>query len=60
MVLKRQAVEERLKELDEILRELGKHRRATLKSLRANLSRRWVRGLIAAASMVFDIADHIL
>lgn len=62
MVLRREAIEERLKELDEILQELGKYRNITWEKFEADLSQRWIieRGLIAAASVVFDIADHIL
>jgi len=62
MMLRREAVEGRLKELDEILQELGKHQEATLEEIREELGRRWIleRGLIAASSAIFDIADHIL
>ena len=62
MILQRTLVQERLKELDTILQELLKHRDVTLGDLQDDLSKRWVveRGLIAAASVIFDIADHIL
>lgn len=62
MILRPEAVETRLKELDEILQELGKYRDLSPADLRADLSQRWVveRGLIAGASVVFDVADHIL
>jgi uncharacterized protein YutE (UPF0331/DUF86 family) len=62
MVIRRKAIEGRLKELDEILQELGKYRDLSWERLRADLSQRWIieRGLIAAASIIFDIADHIL
>jgi uncharacterized protein YutE (UPF0331/DUF86 family) len=62
MVLRRQAIEERLKELDEVLQELDKYRDVAWEAFRADLSLRWIaeRGLIAAASIIFDIADHIL
>ena len=62
MVLRREIIEERLKELDEVLQELGKYQDMTWKAYRTNLSQRWIieRGLIAAASVIFDIADHIL
>ena len=62
MILRRETIEERLKELDEILGELSKHRDVTWEVFRADLSQRWIveRGLIAAASVIFDIADHIL
>jgi len=62
MVLRREAVEDRLKELDQILHELGKYRNIAWDRFRADLSQQWIieRGLIAAASVIFDIADHIL
>lgn len=62
MILRREVIEGRLKELDEILRELDKYRDMTWEGFRTNLSQRWTieRGLIAAASVIFDIADHIL
>jgi uncharacterized protein YutE (UPF0331/DUF86 family) len=62
MVLRREAVEKRLKELDEILKELDKHRKVDLETLRGDVGQRWIieRGLIAAATIVFDVADHIL
>jgi uncharacterized protein YutE (UPF0331/DUF86 family) len=62
MVLKREIIMARLKELDEILRELGKYRDVTWETVDSDLGMRWIieRGLIAAASVVFDIADHIL
>ena len=62
MVLRREAIEQRLRELDEILQELDKYRDLDLETLRRNLSQRWIveRGLIAAASIILDVADHIL
>jgi uncharacterized protein YutE (UPF0331/DUF86 family) len=62
MILRREPVEERLKELDEILGELGKYRHTAWEAFQADLSRRWIveRGLIAAAATIFDVADHIL
>lgn len=62
MVLKRDVVERRLKELDEILQELNKYRKVERKMLNEVLSQRWIieRGLIAAASLILEIADHIL
>lgn len=60
MVLRPVAIEQRLKELEQILQELQKYRR--LNPAQVDLSQRWIieRGLIAAASLIFDIADHIL
>ena len=62
MVLRREAIEQRLKELDEILQELNRYREIDPEAFRNNVSQRWIveRGLIAAASIVFDVADHIL
>jgi uncharacterized protein YutE (UPF0331/DUF86 family) len=62
MVLRREAIEERLKELDVTLQELRKYLDLTWEKFQADLSQRWIieRGLIAAASIVFDVADHIL
>ena len=62
MILRQEAIEERLKELDEILGELNEYRGVTWDVYQASLSQQWIieRGLIAAASVVFDIADHIL
>ena len=62
MVLRREAIEQRLKELDEILQELNRYREIDPEAFRNNVSQRWIveRGLIAAASIVFDVADHLL
>lgn len=53
---------ERLQELDIILPELSRYPGITPESLDANISQRWIieRGLIASASLILDIADHIL
>lgn len=61
-MFRRESVDERLKELDIIRRELSRYGDITLDSLRSDLSERWIieRGLIAGASVIFDIADHIL
>jgi uncharacterized protein YutE (UPF0331/DUF86 family) len=62
MVLKQESVRERLKELDTILQELSRYTAVTVEDLERDLSRRWIieRGLIAAATLILDIADHIL
>ena len=62
MVLRREAIEERLKELDQTLRELGKYATMPWDGFDRDLSQRWIieRGLLAAASVIFDAADHIL
>jgi uncharacterized protein YutE (UPF0331/DUF86 family) len=62
MVLRREAIEERLKELDRILQELNKYKGLGREAFDVDLSQQWVieRGLIAAASVILDVADHIL
>lgn len=62
MVLKREVVERRLAELDEILAQLATSRGTSGEALRGDLGLRWSveRGLIAAAGVVFDVADHVL
>lgn len=62
MVIKRNALLERLKELDVVVAELRQYDATTLAELRANLSHRWIleRGLIAAATLILDTAEHIL
>ena len=62
MVLRREVIEERLKELDRILQELQKYKGLGRQAFDADLSQQWVieRGLIAAASVILDVADHIL
>ena len=62
MVIKRNSIVERLKELDTVLRELKPFQDIETETLRTNISQRWIveRGLIAAASLILDIADHIL
>jgi uncharacterized protein YutE (UPF0331/DUF86 family) len=62
MVLKREIILERLKELDTDLQELSRYRSKSPEELGASLSVRWTveRGLIAAANLIFDVADHIL
>ncbi len=62
MVLKRESVTFRLKELDTIVHELRRYEDSTAVELQSDLSQRWVieRGLIAAATLILDVADHIL
>lgn len=62
MVIKRSSIIEQLKELDTVLGELKQYQDIQPETLRANISQRWIveRGLIAAASLILDIADHIL
>lgn len=62
MVLKKEVVEAGLKELSRTIAELGRHREVTIEDIERDLSRRWIleRGLIAAAGLILDIADHIL
>jgi uncharacterized protein YutE (UPF0331/DUF86 family) len=62
MVLKPETILVRLKELDQILLELDKYRDLAWETFTKSLSQRWIveRGLLAAASTIFDVADHIL
>ncbi len=62
MVLRPETILVRLKELDQILLELDKYRDLTWEEFIKSLSQRWIveRGLMAAATMIFDVADHIL
>jgi uncharacterized protein YutE (UPF0331/DUF86 family) len=62
MVLKRESVISRLKELDTIVHELHRYEGSTAGELQSDLSKRWIieRGLIAAATLILDVADHIL
>lgn len=62
MVIKHSSILERLKELDTVLNELKQYQDIQPETLRAKISQRWIveRGLIAAASLILDIADHIL
>ena len=61
-MVRRESVEVRLKELDEIIQELFKYKDVNPEALKRDLSQRWIieRGLIAGASIIFDVADHIL
>lgn len=61
-MVRKESVEVRLKELDEIIQELFKYKDAKPDTLRQDLSQRWIieRGLIAGASIIFDVTDHIL
>lgn len=62
MVLKHSVIVTRLKELDTVLQELSQYQQLSPVELEADLSRRWIieRGLIAAASLILDVANHIL
>lgn len=62
MVIKRDSITTRLKELDVVLQELARYRNLSASDIQSNLPQRWVieRGLIAAASLILDIANHIL
>lgn len=59
---RKESVEVRLKELDEIIQELFKYKDAKPDALKRDLSQQWIieRGLIAGASIIFDVTDHIL
>jgi uncharacterized protein YutE (UPF0331/DUF86 family) len=62
MVLKRDSITRRLQELDTVLQELAQHQGLERAAIEKDLSRRWIieRGLIAAAALILDVADHIL
>ena len=62
MILRHEAIEERFKELDTIIQELGKYSDISWDTFNSSLSQQWIveRGLLAAASLIFDVADHIL
>jgi hypothetical protein len=61
-MVRKEFVEVHLKELDETVQELFKHKDTNPDALNRHLSQRWIieRGLIAGASIIFDVADHIL
>lgn len=61
-MVRRESVELRLKELDEVIQEISKYKDSKIEELLRDLSIRWIieRGLIAGASIIFDVADHIL
>lgn len=62
MVLKQDVILTRLQELDTVLQELSHYDQLTQSEIETDLSKRWIieRGLIAAASLILDIANHIL
>jgi len=62
VVLRPETIRERLRELDRVLEELSRYRDHSADEIEESLSLRWTieRGLIAAANLVFGIADHIL
>jgi hypothetical protein len=62
VVIKHSSILARLKELDTVLSELKQYQEIQPETLRAKISQRWIveRGLIAAATLILDIADHIL
>lgn len=55
-------VERRLEELDRTLERLSRHRDVSFEEYRNDLDLQWIveRGLLNAAGLVFDIADHLL
>jgi|CXWJ01.1.fsa_nt_gi uncharacterized protein YutE (UPF0331/DUF86 family) len=62
MVVKRETVITRLENLDRIVSELNQYAGLTYSQYSAELRHQWVieRGLIAAAGVILDIAEHIL
>lgn len=62
MVVKRETVLTRLERLDQIVTELNQYTGLTYSQYNAELRHQWVieRGLIAAAGVILDIAEHIM
>lgn len=62
MVLKREVVQRRIEELDTTLARLSRHRDVSLEDYRHDPDLQWIveRGLLNAAGLLFDIADHVL
>lgn len=62
MVVKRETVLTRLERLDQIVTELNQYTGLTYSQYSAELRHQWVieRGLIAAAGVILDIAEHIM
>ena len=62
MVLKRDRIVLRLEELDTVLTELRPYQNINAADLVSDIKTRWIieRGLIAAAALILDIANHIL
>ncbi len=62
MVLRREAIRERLLRLEEVLSQLGEFGAPDAAALRRDFQRRWAveRGLQLAAEIAFDIGNHIL
>lgn len=62
MVLKRSLIIDRLKRFDETMHELRRYEETTLEEYQKSISRQWVieHGLMRCATIIFDIADHIL
>ena len=62
MVVKRETVLTRLERLDQIVTELSHYTGLTYSQYSAELRHQWVieRGLIAAAGVILDIAEHII
>ena len=62
MVLKRNSITERLKRYDETLHELFLYQGTTLEEYEKSISRQWIieHGVMRCATIIFDIADHIL
>jgi len=62
VVLKREVVQRRLEELDWTLQRLSRHRGVDPEDYRNDPDLQWIveRGLLLAAGLVFDVADHVL
>ena len=62
MVLRRDAIQARLEELDSILSRLRSYSHTSADNYAEDEEIQWLveRGLLAAAGIVFDVADHVL
>lgn len=62
MTLHPELVRARIEEIARVVAELGKYRGTDAEALGRDMSLRWIveRGLLAAAGLVFDVADHVL
>ncbi len=62
MLLKKEIILERLKELEEVITKLREKERITLDDYQKDTDLQWIieRGLEISASMILDIGNHIL
>lgn len=62
MTIDTASIMQRLTELDRAVEVLRRHEAQTAKALERDLERRWIveRGLIVVATLIFDVANHLL